>query len=115
MYKRQVRDFIFIEDVVDAYLQAIQVQHNPGEIYAIGSGIQYSVKDIIEKILTITKSKSNIEWGAVKKQARYIEPKKWIANVSKAKKILHWEPKNTIDAGLQKTIQWITEHKNLYN
>lgn len=110
-----VRDFIFIEDVVRAYIQATKVQHNPGEIYNIGNGTQYSVKDIVEKILAITKSKSNIEWGAVAKQTRYIEPKKWQADISKAKKILNWEPKNTIDSGLRKTIQWIMQHKDLYN
>lgn len=110
-----VRDFIFIEDVVRAYIHAAKIQHNPGEIYNIGSGIQYSVKDIIGKILKITKSKSKIQWGAVKKQARYIEPKKWIADMSKTKKILHWEPINTIDLGLKKTINWLKDHKKLYN
>ncbi len=110
-----VRDFIFIEDVVDAYIHAVKIQHNPGEIYNIGSGTQYCVKDIVEKIITITKSKSNIEWEAIEKQARYIEPKKWIANMSKTKKILRWKPKNTIDSGLRKAIQWFREHKNLYN
>lgn len=110
-----VRDFIFIGDVVDAYIQAVKIQHNPGEIYNIASGTQYSVKNIVEKILKITKSKSSIEWGAVAKQARYIEPKKWIADMSKTKKMLHWEPKNTIDSGLQKTLQWLMQHKNLYN
>lgn len=110
-----VRDFIFIEDVVDTYIHAVKIQHNPGEIYNIGSGIQYSVKNIVETILTIAKSKSNIEWGAVEKQARYIEPKKWQADMSKTKKILRWEPKNTIDSGLKKTIDWFKNHKELYN
>lgn len=110
-----VRDFVFIEDVVNAYIQATKIQHNPGEIYNIGSGIQYSVKDIVEKILKITGSKSEIQWGAVAKQARYIEPKKWQADISKARKILHWEPKNTIELGLKKTIDWFKDHKDLYN
>lgn len=109
-----VRDFIFIEDVVDAYISATKVQHNPGEIYNIGSGIQYSVKDIVEKILTITKSKSAVQWGAVGKQARYIEPKKWIADISKAKEALHWDPENSIESGLKKTVDWFMQHKDLY-
>lgn len=110
-----VRDFIFIEDVIRAYIQAVKMQHNPGEIYNIGSGTQYSVKDIVEKILEITKSKSAVQWGAVAKQARYIEPKKWQANMSKTKKMLNWESSDTIDSGLSKTIQWFMQHKDLYN
>lgn len=110
-----VRDFVFVQDVVGAYMQAIKMQYNLGEIYNIGSGTHHSVKDIVEKILTITKSGSKIQWGAVEMQARYIEPKMWQADISKVKKILNWEPKNTIDSGLQKTVQWFMQHKNLYN
>lgn len=109
-----VRDFIFIEDVVDAYIHAVKIEHLPGEIYNIGSGKQYSVEDIVKKVLSITKSKSNAQWGAVAKQTRYIEPKMWIADISKAKEVLRWEPKNSIESGLKKTIDWLTQHKDLY-
>lgn len=112
---KHVRDFIFIEDVVRAYIQAIKIQHNLGEIYNIGSGVQYSVKDIVEKILTITGSKSEIQWGAVESQSRYVEPKKWTADISKAKNVLGFMPENSIDTGLKKTIDWLNKHKNLYN
>lgn len=110
-----VRDFIFIEDVVDAYIHATKIKHHPGEIYNIGSSKQHSVGEMVQMILKITQSKSIVRWGAVKEQKRYIEPKKWQADMSKTKKILHWESKNTIDVGLSKTIQWIAQHKNLYN
>ncbi len=110
-----VRDFIFINDVVNAYIAATEVKHNPGEIYNIGSGKQHSVGEIVRLILEITKSKSIVEWGAVKKQARYIEPVKWQADMSKTKKILHFEPKNSIESGLLQTIQWFKKHKNLYS
>ncbi len=110
-----VRDFIFINDVVKAYIDATRVKHNPGEIYNIGSGKQHSVGEIVQLILEITKSRSIIEWGAVKKQKRYIEPKKWQADMSKTKEILHFDPKNSIESGLLKTIEWFKENKKLYN
>src|SRR5258708_7018291 len=110
-----VSDFIFINDVVNAYIDATRVKHNPGEIYNIGSGKQHSVGEIVQLILEITKSRSIIEWGAVKKQKRYIEPKKWQADMSKTKEILHFDPKNSIESGLLKTIEWFKENKKLYN
>lgn len=110
-----VRDFIFIEDVVNAYIAATKIKHDFGEICNIGSGKQHPVGDIVQLILEITKSKSNVQWGAVKKQKRYVEPKRWQADISKSKKILKWEPKSTIESGLQKTIQWFMQHKDLYN
>lgn len=109
-----VRDFIFIEDVVDAYLYAVKMRHKYGEVYNIGSGKQHSIGEVVEIIQKITKSKSDIQWGAVAKQARYIEPNLWEADVSKTKRVLKWEPKNTIEVGLTKTIDWFEKNKNLY-
>jgi nucleoside-diphosphate-sugar epimerase len=109
-----VRDFIFIEDVVDAYLHAVKMKHKYGEIYNIGSGKQQTVGEIVQMIQKITKSKSNVQWGAEAKQARYIEPLHWEADIAKAKKVLHWEPKFSIESGLVKTIEWFEKNKNLY-
>jgi len=103
---KSVRDFIFIEDVVAAYLQAIKINHSPGEVYNIGSGKQHSVGDIVQMIQDIIQSKSSVEWGAVAKQARYIEPLRWEADMSKTKNVLGWEAKNTLESGLAKTVEW---------
>lgn len=110
-----VRDFIFIEDIVDIYLHVTSLSLKPGEIFNVGSGIQYSIGDVVNKVLSISKSKSEVLWGTIQKQSRLIEPKMWQADMSKTKKILNWEPKNTIDSGLQKTIQWFSQHQELYN
>ena len=108
-----VRDFIFIEDVVDAYLHAVKMRHTYGEVYNIGSGKQHSVGEIVQMIQKITRSKSNVQWGAVARQARYIEPSRWEADISKTKRVLKWESKNTIEVGLTKTIEWFEKNKNL--
>ena len=109
-----VRDFIFIEDVIDVYLHAMKMRHRYGEIYNIGSGKQHSVGEIVQMIQKISNCKSNVEWGTVAKQARYIEPSRWEADMSKTKRVLQWEPKNTIESGLAKTIEWFRKNKNLY-
>ncbi len=109
-----VRDFIFIDDVIDAYLHAVELKHEYGEIYNIGSGKQHSVGEIVQMIQKITKSKSNVQWGTVAKQARYIEPSRWEADVSKMKMVLKWKQRNTIEEGLTKTIDWFKKNKNLY-
>lgn len=110
-----VRDFVFIEDVINAYLQATKVTHEPGSIYNIGTGVQYSVNNIVEEVKEITQTKSAVEWGAVAKQARYIEPSMWQADIAKAKEILQWQPKNSIESGLKKTIEWFKNHKAVYD
>ncbi len=109
-----VRDFIFIEDVVNAYIKTTENKSNPGEIYNIGSGEQHQISDVVNLVLQITNSNSKIAWGKVKKQTRQIEPKKWEADISKAQEILKWQPNHKLDTGLKKTIEWFKQYSNLY-
>ena len=109
-----VRDFIFIEDVVNAYLLATKAQHLPGSVYNIGSGQQHNVSDVVKCILHKSKSQSNVNWGAVKNQKRQIEPKKWQANITKAGKNFYWKPTYSFEEGIVKTIDWFYRNKSLY-
>lgn len=109
-----VRDFIFIQDVVDAYLKATQIKIGPGEIFNLGTGRQHSVLEVVNTILQITKSKAKIVWGKVKKQERQLEPVYWEADISKAIKTLRWKPKYDLEEGLEKTVRWFNKNINLY-
>jgi nucleoside-diphosphate-sugar epimerase len=112
---KSVRDFIFIEDVVNAYIQVTKKTLPPGEIYNIGSGKEHSIGEIVKLSIKLSKSNSDVLWGAVKKQTRYVEPGRLEADLSKSKRLLKWEPKYTIEQGLEKTIQWFQKYDNLYH
>lgn len=109
-----VRDFIFIEDVVDAYLSACKIKPRPGEIFNIASGQQQTIKNVTETILELSGSKSHTIYGKVKKQYRQIEPESWQADISKARKELKWQPKYSLKDGLRETLTWFKENKKLY-
>jgi len=100
-----VRDFVYIDDVVDAYFQACKVKVLPGEIFNIGCGVQHSIGEVVDTIRKITKSSSIVKWDGVKKQSRQVEPKMWQADVSKARKKLNWVSGHTLEKGLLSTIQ----------
>jgi nucleoside-diphosphate-sugar epimerase len=100
-----VRDFIYVEDLIDAYLQCAPLADKyKGEIFNIGSGKETSIRRIVEKILELTGSKSKIKWNS--QTSRPGESSRWQADVSKAKELLKWEPKHTLEEGIRKTIQW---------
>lgn len=109
-----VRDFIFIEDILDAIEHSVKRKTRPGEIVNIGSGDQHSVEEVVTTVMKLSKSISRVEWGAVKKQTRFIEPKKLEADISKAFRVLNWKPKYTFEKGLDKTIKWFRKNQNLY-
>lgn len=109
-----VRDFVFIDDVANAYVAAVNGIIKPGDIFNIGSGQQHSVKEIVDIVMEITGSKSEIKWNALELQKRQIEPKTWRADVEHAKKDLKWEAKTSLYDGLQKTVSWLKNNMSYY-
>jgi len=108
-----VRDFVFIEDVVDAYLKVTEIiSKAKGEIFNIGSGRQYSVGEVVSKIIELTGGKIKPEWKTMPNPR--IEPAVWIADISKAKDILKWQPEYTLERGLKNTVKWFKENVFLY-
>nr|MBI5456058.1 NAD(P)-dependent oxidoreductase [Candidatus Levybacteria bacterium] len=96
------RDFVFIDDLVSAFHKTLTTPLNPGEIINIGTGKQYSNKEIVKKIEKILKLK--LKLGTFPKRAW--DTDNWVANNQKARKVLKWNPKYSIDQGLKKTIEW---------
>lgn len=109
-----VRDFIFIDDVVDAYFRAVLAKHKKGDIYNIGSGQEYSIKNVVQLVTKITKSTSRPLWHTTPKQQRQLEPKHWKADTDKAKNGLHWKVSTNLEDGLEKTITWIRNNPTFY-
>jgi nucleoside-diphosphate-sugar epimerase len=107
-----VRDFIYIDDVIDCYLSILDKPPASGEIFNVGSGQQHSIGEVAEKICDIIGNGISPIWDAVPK-AR-IEPSCWVADINKAKKLLGWTPSNSFEEGLAKTIFWFNKNLSLY-
>ncbi len=110
--RRFVRDFIYIEDVLDAYESALSLRNPSGEIYNIGSGRQHSVGEVVDNIIKILGNEVTYETGTP--QAWKNEPAFWQADIQKAKSELHWEPEYSLERGLAATVDWFRAHKGLY-
>jgi len=109
-----VRDFIFIEDVIEAYLLAIKnIQKIKGEIFNLGTGKQSTIAEVVRIIKKITNSTIKSKYGETK--IAQSEPKYWVTDISKIKNILNWQPKYNLEEGLRKNIEWFKENVPLYN
>lgn len=108
-----VRDFIFIDDIFDAYLKAIEnINFIKGNIFNVGTGIQHSSSDVIKTVEEITSQKLDIHYD--EKLLKKDEPQNWVADISKIKNFLKWEPKLSLTQGIEKTIRWFEVNQNLY-
>ena len=106
---KQIRDFCYVDDTVRAILQTLVVPEAVGNIINIASGKPVSIREMIEKVRLISGS-GNPLYGKV--NYRPGENMSLYANISKAKRILNWEPIINIDKGLKKSIDWF-ENSNV--
>lgn len=106
------RDFVFIEDVVDACLLAINAEDPRGEIINIGSGQQAANEEAVEAIREITGRTILVCTGSY--PARASDTSHWVADIQRARLLLGWEPRHTLHQGLEKTVAWFQLHREMY-
>ena len=98
------RDFIYVEDVVEAYLQIGQLSLQCGEVFNIGTGIQSTMRDVVRAAVRSTGAKVRINWGSV--PARTWDTETWLADATKVRRVLKWAPKTSLADGMEKTTEW---------
>jgi CDP-glucose 4,6-dehydratase len=101
-----VRDYIYVDDVVDAYLDIAEALDRPevaGEAFNFASGAQVSVLDMVKTIAKLM--------GGQLPEPRVLntatnEIKEQRLSTDKAKRVLGWRPRVSLDDGLRSTIEW---------
>jgi nucleoside-diphosphate-sugar epimerase len=100
-----VRDFLYISDVVEACIKLIEsTKVNPGQIFNISSSNPISIVELADRIISHTKFKNEINWNSNLITPRPGDPEWLVADNMKARKLLSWQPKASLDEGIQKTM-----------
>lgn len=104
----QSRDYTYVEDIVDGTLLA-GIKVSDGMPINLGTGRRFKIKDVAEKIFEIIKWRPNkIIFDKTKPIGVYSRA----LDISRAKEILGWQPKYSLEEGLRKTIDWyFSTHK----
>lgn len=102
----EVRDLVYVEDLIDAMLLAMDKVDGYNPIN-IGLGKGYSVKQILQTILGIEDFHPKVVFDTSKPT---MIPKR-LVDISKAERVLGWKPKTSLKEGLEKTIQWYKENR----
>lgn len=98
----QTRDFLYVADCVEALLRLEEKATNPPIIVNIGSGKAIPIKTIAQKIARISGKNPEVKYDIT----RPIGPLSRTADITKAKKMLEWQPKTSLDEGLKRTYSW---------
>jgi UDP-glucose 4-epimerase len=98
---RPKRDFIYIDDIVDAYIKAINYHLKGVEAINLGSGVSTSIKELTDIISTQFTGDFTVVFSEERRKNEVLET---MANVEKALMLLEWKPKISIEEGIRKII-----------
>ena len=99
------RDFVYVDDVVDAFLRTGELSKLRGDIINIGTGVQSTIRDVVEAIVQHTDARVECRWGAM--QPRIWDSGTWVADCTKAKTLLGWRARTSLNQGLARTVAFV--------
>jgi UDP-glucose 4-epimerase len=100
----QTRDFVFVDDVVSAFLDARD--RGSGELINVGSGLELSVNELYSKLAELTSTR----FEPIYAEARPGELDRIVIDPAKAAEVLGWSPVIELDEGLKHTVAWFRAH-----
>ncbi|MDD4961969.1 MAG: NAD(P)-dependent oxidoreductase [Candidatus Marinimicrobia bacterium] len=93
------RDYVYIDDLMQAYLMAIRSGRKSAyDIYNIGTGKSYSAKEIAEKIVALSKIKAEIRFSGASRKSEVLDT---VADAKKIREQLGWSPGFSLEDGLK--------------
>jgi len=106
-----VRDYINVVDLADAHVKAYEylVKNNKSDVFNLGTGTGNSVLEIVNEIKRVMGVEFPVSDSANRRTG---EVAKIFANYSKAKSLLGWEPKHSLEQSIKTTAQFYKEHPN---
>lgn len=111
------RDFSYIKDMVRGFIAVAESNVSVGEVINIGSGHEISIKDLAHLIAQVMGTSFKIETDYIRLRPDKSEVDRLLADNSRAKTILRWEPRyrgpEGLKKGLQETAEWFCNQNNL--
>ena len=98
------REFLYVDDAAEGIVRAAEVMEEPVPIN-LGGGVEIPIRDLVVKIAAACGYAGRIAWDATKPDG---QPRRGL-DISRARKLLGWEPRQDFDAGLAKTVAWWRE------
>ena len=105
-------DFVFVGDVVDAFIRcAERTHHTPGAIYNVGTGIQTSLREVVDVARDVLNVAVEPDWGSL--PSRPWDTSIWQSDSSSLRERTGWRPGVSFREGFTRTVEWFDAHPEM--
>lgn len=108
------RDFTYVTDTVEAFVQVAGTEAAVGRVLNVGSGREIAIGDLAERIEAVVEKRAPIDLDPARVRPAGSEVERLCANADEARRVVGWEPKVTLDEGLAATADWIRRNLERY-
>ena len=108
-----VRDFVYVDDCVEAIIAAAITPEAYGEIFNVGSDIPVSFLELVEKIIAVA-GQGAWEFAEFSPERKAQEPGDFYSDITKIGRHVGWRPKTDLQTGLALTLDYYRRHKKHY-
>ena len=108
------RDLTYVSDTVEGFLRAGEVHEIEGKTFNLGVGHEIKIGELAQQIISLIGRKVQIQIDPSRLRPNKSEVERLLSDNRLAKEQLHWSPRVSLQDGLLKTIDWISEHRSLY-
>jgi nucleoside-diphosphate-sugar epimerase len=106
------RDYVYVEDVIDAYLLAAEHHGSElGAIFNVGSGVQTSLREVVAIARHVLGISTTPVWGSM--PGRVWDSNVWLSDIGKIQKELGWSPRYSLESGFRATADWIRSQPSI--
>jgi len=109
----QMRDYIFVDDLANAFISASITDKTSGEVFNVGSGTGTKFKDMVENIIKIV-GKGKINFVPWPDNYLNVETGDYITDIAKNKSYLDWYPQCDLKTGVLKTFEYYSTYREYY-
>lgn len=106
----QTRDFVYIDDLVDAVCRAAALPRG-GEIFQIATSRETTIREIADSVADLIREATGIAIGVDYAESRTGEIRRNFADAAKADRLLGWQPRHSLRDGLRHTVRWYVERQ----